>query len=79
MVDSIYGYCERCQAPVFWEVSFDPYAYRVHAYRCWNGHYGKLAIEHFSPMPSVGRQDNVIYLAPYLAARPAARRRRARR
>ena len=79
MVDAIYGYCERCEAPIFLEITLDPYAYKVHAYRCWNGHTGKLIIEHFKPMPRVSRDDNVVYLAPYIAARPQALNRRARR
>ncbi len=79
MVDLIYGYCEQCEAPIFREVTLDPFAYKVHSYRCWNGHYGKLKIEHLSPMPAVGRDGKVVYLAPYLASRPATLRRRARR
>ncbi|MFQ5893479.1 MAG: hypothetical protein ACE5H5_04120 [Nitrospinota bacterium] len=79
MADTIYGYCERCEAPIFFEVTLDPFAYKVHAYRCWNGHYGKLTIEHCSPMPRVGSDDNVVHLAPYLAARPPTLSRRARR
>ena len=75
----IYGYCEQCKAPIFFEVTLDPFAYKVHSYRCWNGHYGELTIEHFSPMPRGGRQDNVVYLAPILAARQGTLRRRARR
>jgi hypothetical protein len=68
-----------CEAPVFLEVTLDPLAYRVHAYRCWNGHTGKLMIEHFSPMPRVGEEDNVVHLATYLSARSPTVRRRARR
>jgi hypothetical protein len=79
MVDAIYGYCDRCQAPVFVEVTLDAYAYKVHSYRCWNGHYKRIVVEHFSPMPRLQAEDNVVFLAPYLAARATAVRRRARR
>lgn len=79
MVEAIYGYCERCEAPVFLEVTLDPLAYKVHSYRCWNGHVGRLEVEHLSPMPRANSQDNVVYLSSYLAARPPTQRRRARR
>jgi hypothetical protein len=79
MVEAIYGYCERCEAPVFLEVTLDPIAYKVHSYRCWNGHIGKLEIEHFSPMPRARGDGNVVYLSSYRAARPQTTRRRARR
>ncbi len=79
MVESIYGYCERCEAPVFLEVTLDPVAYKVHSYRCWNGHIGKLVVEHLSPMPRASEEDNVIYLSSYLTARHQTPRRRARR
>lgn len=79
MVEQIYGYCERCEAPVFLEVTLDPLAYKVHSYRCWNGHTGKLLIEHFSPMPRAEAGNNVVYLSNYIAARTPTLRRRAGR
>ncbi len=79
MPNRIYGQCERCEGPIFLEVTLDPVAYKVHAYRCWNGHTGHLVIEHFSPMPRTRSGQNVICITSYLAARAPTPRRRARR
>lgn len=35
----VYGYCEKCEAPIFLHIDIDRDAYKVRSLRCWNGHY----------------------------------------
>ena len=41
----IYGYCEKCKAPVFLNNSDDQFGNTVITLNCWNGHYVWINIE----------------------------------
>lgn len=61
-----YGYCEKCLAPVFQHIDPDIDVYKVRSLRCWNGHYHEIINIHFSEMPFVYKDKNVIHITNLL-------------
>jgi len=55
----IYGYCEKCKAPVFLNNSDDQFGNTVITLNCWNGHYAWINIEGIESDLSVGKKTQV--------------------
>ena len=55
----IYGYCEKCKAPVFLNNSDDQFGNTVITLNCWNGHYAWINIEGIESDLSVGNKTQV--------------------
>ena len=54
----IYGYCDKCGAPLFLRVDPDIFVYKVRSLRCWNGHYHEITAMHCAEMPEMDKRKN---------------------